>query len=113
MHRFFLSNPKPVDESEIDPIHEIALACQRLSQLHYMQADMALVFTRSVRGMNFAERHGLTVVLARAYSGTSLVIGMLGSFRIAEFYARRAEETTRKTGHLQTLAYALMATGVY
>ena len=113
MHRVFLRNPKRVDESEIDPIHEIALACQRLSQLHYLQSDMALGFTRSIRGMNFAERHGLTVVLARAYSGTSLVIGMLGAFRAAEFYARRAEESARETGHLQTLAYVLMATGVY
>jgi len=103
----------PAEEENRAGLQEAALALQRLSQVHYLRIDMALGVTRAVRGLNLAERAGRSPLLARAYSGVSLVIGLLRVHRLAEMYARWSVATARETGHMPTSTYVLMATGVY
>ncbi|MEQ8788512.1 MAG: AAA family ATPase [Pirellulaceae bacterium] len=118
LHRILprlLTSSRIVEESESEAggHQETALTLQRLSQIHYLKVDILEGLERAMRALNVAERAGLSPLLARAYSGMGLVVGMLRRRGLAEMYARLSEQTARQAGHRPTLAYVLMATGVY
>jgi class 3 adenylate cyclase/tetratricopeptide (TPR) repeat protein len=117
LHRFapgLLTRQQNVDPAEnaAGGHQETALALQRLSQIHYLKVNILEGLERAMRALNVAERAGRSPLLARAYSGTGLVAGMLRRRWLAEVYARLSEQTARQTGHRPTLAYVLMASGV-
>jgi class 3 adenylate cyclase/tetratricopeptide (TPR) repeat protein len=118
LHRLWPSrftSSRAIDPSEESDggLYEAALAYQRLSQICYLKVEMSEGLNRALRSLNMSERAGQSPALARSYAGMCLVAGMLRRHRLAERYARLTEDTARRSGHLPTLAYVLMAVCVY
>lgn len=82
-----------------------------LSQLAYYDSQLMASIYAALRGLNLAERSGLSPVLARAYATTHLAVGMLPG--LARLYRRRAQAAANFLGHLPTHLWVVEAQGLY
>lgn len=103
----------PVDADSAGGLQEIALALQRLSELHYLKVDIEEGLSTAIEALNVAERAGRSSLLARAYSGMAVVFGLIRCRILADHYARLAEVVAHDVDDQPTTSYVLMAVSVH
>ena len=92
---------------------EASRAYMRLTEVFWFANDVPALVHASLQALNRAERAGPSPELARAYSIMCLAAGSVPIHPLAQAYARRAEQTARRTGQLWPLGYVLFITCVY
>ena len=94
-----------------DTHSEAARAYALLAQLAYYDGQFAPSIYAALRGLNLAERAGLSPELAGAYAATHLAAGFLPP--LARAYRRRAQATAASLGHLPTQGWVAEAQGLH
>ena len=92
---------------------EASRAYMRLTEVFWFANDVPALVHAGIRALNLAERAGPSPELARAYSIICLAAGSIPIHPLARAYARRAEQTARRTGQLWPLGYVRFITCVY
>jgi len=92
---------------------EASRAYMRLTEVFWFANDVPALVHASIQALNLAERAGPSPELARAYSIMCLAAGSVPIHPLARAYARRAEQTARRTGQLWPLGYVRFITCVY
>jgi class 3 adenylate cyclase len=92
---------------------EASRAYMRLTEVFWFANDVPALVHASLQALNQAEQAGPSPELARAYSIMCLAAGSVPIHPLAQAYARRAEQTARRTGQLWPLGYVRFITCVY
>jgi class 3 adenylate cyclase/tetratricopeptide (TPR) repeat protein len=92
---------------------EASRAYMRLTEVFWFANDVPALVHASLQALNQAEQGGPSPELARAYSIMCLAAGSVPIHPLARAYARRAEQTARRTGQLWPLGYVRFITCVY
>jgi class 3 adenylate cyclase/tetratricopeptide (TPR) repeat protein len=91
----------------------IAITYERLGQIAYYDGDLLRIVASMLRCLNCAEEAGISVALARAYSGACVVLGVIPLHRVADVYGRLGEQVSDELGDLSTRAWARELIGLY
>jgi tetratricopeptide (TPR) repeat protein len=108
-----------LDEKQVGsaPLAEVSLEAARvyepLGQMYYLANEAGSAIYAAIRALNLAERAGPSPELARSYAIVGTAAGVASLHRPAEFYLRRAWETTQEMDDQPALAWVLTLTGVY
>lgn len=86
--------------AEAELLSEAARAYALLAQLAYYDGQLLASIYAAVRGLNLAERAGLSPSLAGAYAATQVAAGALPP--LARIYRRRAQAVAAQLNHLPT-----------
>ncbi len=86
---------------------------QRLVETHWFENDVGRMVFSALHALNFAERAGPSIELARCYAIVGLAAGSIPVHRVAEHYARLASSTASAVGDPATEAYVLFISSVY
>jgi class 3 adenylate cyclase/tetratricopeptide (TPR) repeat protein len=98
----------------IEVLHEVALANQRLAQIHYFENALGLGLNRTLRSLNSGEAATAAApLLARSYGNLCVGLSLVPAKFLAERYARLAEASARAGNDLPSLAYALDSSCLY
>ena len=92
---------------------EASRAYMRLTEVFWFANNVPSLVHAGIQALNLAERAGPSPELARAYSIMCLAAGSIPIHPLARAYARRAEQTARRTGQLWPLGYVRFITSVY
>jgi class 3 adenylate cyclase len=92
---------------------EASRAYMRLTEVFWFANNVPSLVHAGIQALNLAERAGPSPELARAYSIMCLAAGRIPIHPLARAYARRAEQTARRTGQLWPLGYVRFITCVY
>ena len=92
---------------------EASRAYMRLTEVFWFANNVPSLVHAGIQALNLAERAGPSPELARAYSIMCLAAGSIPIHPLARTYARRAEQTARRTGQLWPLGYVRFITCVY
>lgn len=102
------------DEPKIgDVAHCVALANQRLAQIHYFKNDLVVGTARALRALRIAQSIDDSPGLARSYADMCIVMTLLRMVKMADHYAIEAERIARRVKHLPSLAYVLNVTNMH
>ena len=102
------------DEPKIGAVeHCVALANQRLAQIHYFSNDLIIGTARALRALTVNESIDDSPGLARSYADLCIVKSLLRRVPAADKYAAIAEQVGRHVQHLPSLAYVLNVTNMH
>lgn len=102
------------DEPKIgDVAHCVALANQRLAQIHYFRNDLVVGTARALRALRTAQSIDDSPGLARSYADMCIVMTLLRKVKMADHYAIEAERIARRVKHLPSLTYVLNVTNMH
>lgn len=96
-----------------DVAQTVALANQRLAQIHYFTNDLVVGTSRALRALTVAEDLDDSPGLARSYADLCMVMSLIRRIPMADQYADLAEQVARSVGHLPSLAYVLNVTNMH
>ncbi|MFN8411376.1 MAG: adenylate/guanylate cyclase domain-containing protein [Anaerolineales bacterium] len=98
---------------EAEKIKEIILIYETLSEIYYYAIDLPPFLACLLHLLNLVDKLGLSSEMARAYSVTSLVAGLIPLHGIAKRYEKRSLEIINKLGQFEGLAYAMSGLSLY
>ena len=93
--------------------HTVALAYQRLSQIHYFTNDLTVGTSCALHALTVAEEMDDSPGLARSYADLCMVMSLLCRVSAADSYAKLAEQVARSVEHFPSLAYVLNVTNMH
>lgn len=114
LRRIFISiRPITKDSKEAEKIKEIILAYESLSEIYYYAIDLPPFLACLLQLLNLVDRLGFSPEMARAYSVTSLVAGLIPLHGIAKRYEKKSLEIINKLGQFEGLAFAMSGLSLY
>lgn len=101
------------DSMKVEKVKEGLLAYETLSEIYYYAIDLPPFLACLVHMLNLADQLGVSAEMARAYSVTSLVAGLIPLHGIAKRYENRGLEIINSLGQFEGLAFAMSGMSLY
>jgi class 3 adenylate cyclase len=92
---------------------ELARLYALLAENYYFAGDKLRTIDAVLRGLNCAERAGLSAELARAYASMGVIAGLIPLRGMAESYGQRARDTAQSAHDLPAIAWVLLINSLY
>lgn len=105
--------PVAKDSKEAEKIKEITIAYESLSEIYYYAIDLPPFLACLLHLLNLVDKLGFSPEMARAYSVTSLVAGLIPLHSIAKRYEKQSLEIINKLGQFEGLAFAMSGLSLY
>jgi class 3 adenylate cyclase/tetratricopeptide (TPR) repeat protein len=103
----------PGDSNQAEEIKETLLAFEALSEIYYYAIDLPPFLACLVRMLNIVDKLGVSPEMARSYSVTALVAGLIPLHGVAKRYEKRALEIMDTLGQFEGLAFAMSGLSLY
>lgn len=103
----------PKDSFEAEKIKEVLLAYETLSEIYYYAIDLPPFLACLLHMLNLVDQLGVSAEMARSYSVTSLVAGLIPLHGIAKRYEKRSLEIINTLGQFEGLAFAMSGMSLY
>jgi class 3 adenylate cyclase/tetratricopeptide (TPR) repeat protein len=101
------------DSKEARQIKEVVLSYESLSEIYYYAIDLPPFLACLLHLLNLVDRLGISQEMARAYSVTTLVAGLIPLHGIAKRYEKRAMAMMDTLGQFDGLAFAMSGLSLY
>ncbi|GAB4517998.1 MAG: hypothetical protein OHK0046_25200 [Anaerolineae bacterium] len=98
-----------------DQLLTAVLACEKLSQVSFINNDQIPSVFYALQGLNLAERGGEAALAeqVRFYGSMTLAMGITGVHPMARRYLKRADQNAERINNLDAIAWKAEATGAY
>ncbi|MBL8103059.1 MAG: AAA family ATPase [Anaerolineales bacterium] len=113
LRRMLFPVQKAVEETQQAKLKEAINTYESLSEIYYYAIDLPPFLACLLRLINSVDRLNDSAEMARSYSVTALVAGLVPLHGVAKRYEKRALETINSLGQFEDLAFALSALSLY